>query len=837
MPQTPQKRTLSFRVQGMTCQHCRLRVQQAVSRLDPIDSVHVDLDHGIVQVQTFSSQDAALQEQILQAIQKVGYQASPLTPSPTKDLPVLRIRVQGMTCAGCERRFRQAVEQVIKNGHFEVDREKGEVRIWEPLQPDQVRRLIQAIRQAGYTAEQIFESPHRPWSDRFQSLLRQWAFNVILGGGVTLALMVMQWGLGLERYSWFGWLAFALALPVQVFCGARFYLGAWQQLKAGRSNMDTLVALGSTTAFVYSVFALLFRPGSHLYFMEAAGILTLISIGHWLEARMSRKAAAALEKLARLAPPTARRLEPDGTVREISVEEIRPGDRIIVLPGDQIPVDGTAVEGSSSVDESMLTGESTPVTKRPGDRVYTGTINRDGRLVVKATATGSGTVLAHIVSIVQRAQSSQAQVQRLADRISSMFVPIVVGIALLTALGWGFFYEDMLRWHEWLAHNLWTTVIPGSALAAAAIHAAAVLIVACPCAMGLATPAALMAGTNAAATHGILIRDAAALERCGRLDAVMFDKTGTLTEGRLSLMETWYDESAGAALGLDLRGLVKALAGSSQHPISEALVAGLGEDRSTELTVEDWREERGRGIEAKINGRKIRLGAPEWAFAEKESLPPQVEEWTRTGATVVGLAIEGRPAGVFALRDRLREGAKETVTWLRKRYRAVYMITGDHPLAAEAVATELGIPKENIRARVLPDRKAEVVEEIRRKQGLRVAFVGDGINDAPALQVADLGIAVAEASDIAQESADIVLMRPDIRLVPAALDVARATLRTIYQNLFWAFFYNAAAVPLAALGFLSPMVCAAAMGLSDLLVIGNALRLNRYLRRKRARIS
>jgi Cu+-exporting ATPase len=681
--------------------------------------------------------------------------------------------------------------------------------------------------------------------------------------------------------EWFKWVGFAFSAPVMAVCGARFFRGAWSQLKRGSSNMDTLVALGSSTAFGFSLWGLLTGAPGHLYFMEAAAIVTLISTGHYMEALVSARAAGSLRALMNLAPQMARRLDSNSNETEVPVAALRIGDRVVLKPGDRAPTDGEVVEGYSAVQESMLTGESLPVEKAPGARLYAGTVNQNGRLVMRVIAIGEATALAHIIALVQRAQNSRANIQKLGDRVSNVFVPVVVLIALGTGLWWGLAYASALKVSASLAPYLWSVHFPSTALAAAFIQAAAVLIVACPCAMGLATPVAIMAGTNVAAQRGILIRDGAALEKSGTITAVVFDKTGTLTQGKISVVAS-KDLRSGSAVSLDGRGthgdwsreqadrrdacptlphLAAALARPSNHPLSQAVAAvcdrpGFNSDAAGDgrrPPLQDWQELRGKGVQASLDGAVYRLGSLNWlrdcgvAGRAVPSSPRRGEDttpyratdsdtdpssafvahWSAQGATILGLAADTRLLGLLALRDIIKPHAAEVVAQLKQHAKSTYLITGDNPLTAAAIAQQIGIPIENVFAEIPPERKAEIVKQLQQR-GERVAFVGDGINDAPALEQADLGIAVAKASDVAREAADIILLKSDVQAIPEALGLAQATLRTIKQNLFWAFFYNAAAVPLAALGFLSPVICALAMGLSDLIVIGNALRLRRW---------
>ncbi|MEQ2010012.1 MAG: cation-translocating P-type ATPase [Limisphaerales bacterium] len=754
---------------------------------------------------------------------------------PAVDTSATEFSVSGMNCQSCVRKATAALEAIpgIASAVVSLEESRATVR-WQPSATPSADTIVRALQTAGYEASLIPSSEFRaprssPWSP-----LSGWQFNVFFGGAVTLLLMAGEWAFGLGMERWFQWTAFALGLPVQAVCGARFYVGAWRQLKARSSNMDTLVALGSTTAFGFSAWALFTGWHGHLYFMEAAAIITLISVGHWLEARMSAHAASSLKALLNLAPQTARRLDAAGAESEVPVAQLKVADRVALRPGDRVPVDGEVLEGQSAVDEAMLTGESLPAEKSPGAKLYGGTANQNGRLVFRVTATGDATALAQIIAVVQRAQSSRANIQKLGDQVSAVFVPIVVLVALGTGLWWGLAYESALRTATTLLPFLKPEHFPASPLAAAFIHAAGVLIVACPCAMGLATPAAIMAGVNAAARRGILICDGAALEKSGRITAVLFDKTGTLTEGKLAVAAV-HEVKPGAA---SVKELAAALAAPSNHPLSRA-VAAVCDRRSTadaqpevggrRPPLQDWREVRGSGIEATNEGAVHRLGSLRWLAEAGVSVEanPFVSEWTSQGATVLGLARGSELLALFALRDQLKAHAAEVVTGLYRQGKVVFLVTGDNAQTAAAIATQAGLPTENVFAEIRPEQKAGIVQLL-QAHGQRVAFVGDGINDAPALEQADLGIAVARASDVAREAADIILLQSDIQAIPEALGLAQATLRTIKQNLFWAFFYNAAAVPLAALGLLSPVLCAAAMGLSDVLVIGNALRLRAW---------
>ena len=697
-------------------------------------------------------------------------------------------KIDGMSCQNCARHVREALQEVPGVEYAEVDLDAGRARVKAELAD--VEALVAAVGRAGYTAEP--EETEGPAAAAGAG----WKFNVIFSLAIAAPLMIADHLLHPDMHGWFGWASLALALPVQVFCGWRFYRGAWQQLLVGQSNMDTLVSLGSTAAFVLSLYGLLV-PGRvhHLYFAEAAMIIGLISLGHYIEARVGEQAAGALAQLMRLAPQQARRLSRDGSEETVALGALVHGDRVILSPGDQAPADGEVIDGESSVDESMLTGESAPVEKRPGEKIYTGTANQTGRLIVKVTGLGEETALARIIEVVRRAQGSRASIQRIGDKVSSIFVPVVVLIAVATALAYGL-------------HGAWEQGI---------INAAAVLIVACPCAMGLATPAAIMAGTNAAAKNGILVRDGTALERCGAITAILFDKTGTLTEGRARV------EKFAALAGKDditMRAVARAITVPSRHPYSRAVAEFAGDVPNAPLT--DWREERGLGVSARWNGAKVFLGSLK-ALRERGVDLSELPAWP---GTLLGLEAAGKLVAAIALSDPLKSGAPEIVRRLRQSGLHAYLVSGDTDATVRSIAAAAGISPENVFAEVKPEEKAGIVERL-QASGERIAFVGDGINDAPALAQADLGIAVTRASDVAREAADILLLKADIEAIPQALDICRATLRTIKQNLFWAFFYNAAAIPLAAVGVLPPVACAAAMAVSDICVIGNSLRLLR----------
>ena len=744
-----------------------------------------------------------------------------------------QLHVTGLTCNNCARKVTDVAQKIpgVHSVAVNLATERARVR-WNSAEAKNLPAVLAAINRAGFNAREI--------SAAEAAKPNRWQWNLMLSLAVTAALMLGEWIFNWMLADWFRWLSFFLAAGVQVFCGAQFYTGAWRQLKVGSSNMDTLVALGSTTAFGYSGWVLFGGSGGHVYFMEAAAIISLVSAGHWLEARVGEQASGALKSLLNLAPPTARRISNSAfqisnaarppfhlknfsfsnsesgkrkaeIETEVPVAELKIGDCIALRPGDRVPVDGVALAGESAVDEAMLTGESVPADKQAGSKLLAGTVNLNGRLILRVTATGEATALAHIIAAVQRAQTSRADIQRLGDRISNVFVPVIVTIALAAGIFW-FIHSGAEK---------------------AFVIAAGVLIVACPCAMGLATPAAIMAAANAAARRGILIRDGVALEKAGKITAIIFDKTGTLTEGKPKVVtvQDFPAELPTAITSKDIIELAASLAALSIHPLSRAVGAWNRERHP----LKDFKEFSGRGLTALYsNGDApphfLQLGSLRWLEEEGVSVEVSREfnrQWMNRGATVVGFAMDVKLVALIALQDMVKPKAGEVIRHFQDEGLLVGIISGDSEITVASIAAQLEVFDLELMAEVRPEQKADFVKKL-QAQGERVAFVGDGINDAPALTQADLGIAVSRASDIAREAADIILLKSEIEAVPEALGLARATLRTIKQNLFWAFFYNALGVPLAASGVINPIFCAVAMGFSDLIVIGNALRLLRW---------
>jgi len=724
----------------------------------------------------------------------------------------IRLPIEGMTCASCVARVEKALKSVpgVASAEVNLATETASVALAAGADP---QALVEAVRKAGYEAR-LAPEPRAAAPGRDTS----W-WPVALSAALTLPLfapMLLQpfapgWALP-------GWVQFALATPVQFWLGARFYRAGWKALAAGSGNMDLLVALGTSAAWGLSVYLLVRHWGEplpHLYFEAGAAVITLVLLGKWLEARAKRQTTAAIRALAALRPERAR-VRRGATEVELPVEALAVGDLVVVRPGERIAADGVIVEGATHVDESLLTGESLPVARGPGERVTGGAVNGEGLIVVRATAVGAQSVLARIIELVETAQARKAPIQRLVDRVSAVFVPVVLAIAAAAWLGWG------------LATGAWEQAL---------LNAVAVLVIACPCALGLATPAAVMVGTGVAARHGVLIKDAEALETAHRVRVVAFDKTGTLTRGKPALLGIEVAPGGapalrdGEAARREALAIAAAVQKGSEHPLARAVVAAAEKESLALPAAQDHKAAPGRGIEAQAAGRRLAVGSTRWMRELGVDLAPLEEraaQWEREGQTVAWLAELGetpRALALLGIGDELKPESGEAVSALARRGIEVVMITGDGRTVAGAVAARLGIRE--FHAEVLPEDKARVVEALRNARGA-VAMVGDGINDAPALAAADLGIALGSGTDAAMHAAGVTLMRGDPRLVAAAIDVSRRTYAKIRQNLFWAFVYNVVGIPLAALGMLSPVVAGAAMAASSVSVVSNALLLARW---------
>ncbi|OYW40729.1 MAG: copper-translocating P-type ATPase [Hydrogenophilales bacterium 12-61-10] len=782
MPQT-----YAVSIQGMTCASCSARVEKVLKQLPGVAEATVNLATEVATV-SGDTDLAAIQR----AIEKAGFSV------PTESCA---LDISGMTCATCSARVEKALAKVpgVLDASINLATEQATVKLVKGTSP---AALIAAVERAGYGAQLPQSAGETPPVS--QPLLPDW-WPVALAMALSLPLVAPMLG-SLFGAHWMlpGWLQWLLATPVQFWLGARFYRAGWKALRAGSGNMDLLVAVGTSAAYGLSVYLLLTRADAmHLYFEASAVVISLVLLGKWLEARAKRQTTEAIRALQALRPATAR-VRTDGLDRDVPIDAIRVGDQVVIRPGERVPVDGEIVEGTSQIDESMLTGESLPVDKQPGDSVTGGAINAHGVLLARTTAVGGETTLARIIRLVENAQAAKAPIQRLVDQVSAVFVPVVMGIALVTFIGW------------------WAL---GGNAEVAILNAVAVLVIACPCALGLATPTAIMAGTGVAARHGILIKDAEALERAHRINVVVFDKTGTLTDGKPHV-------AACVAVAGHARNEVLAIAASlqtgSEHPLARAVLT-----EAAALTLQPAQAQQalpGRGMVGEIDGTTYWLGnrrlMDENAVATA-ALDAIAAEQEAAGRTVSWLARadDRHVLGVLAFGDAIKPGALAAVATLKARGILTVMLSGDNRGAAQQAANALGI--DNVQAEVLPADKAAHVAQL-KTAGKTVAMVGDGINDAPALAAADIGIAMSSGSDVAMHTAGITLMRGDPALVADAIDISRRTYAKIRQNLFWAFAYNVVGIPLAAAGMLNPVIAGAAMAFSSVSVVSNALLLRRW---------
>lgn len=800
MQQQPFVQSLSLPVEGMTCAACSTRLERVLGKQVGVTAARVNLAANSASVDFDAAQLSPLD--ITAAISRAGFSV----PSET-----LELLIGGMTCAACSSRLEKVLSRLPGVERAAVNLATEKASVTAPAGVVSLAAAIAAVEKTGFTATPAATAAQQQAQLQEKSAqqsrkeLQQLVLAMLLSLPLALPMLLMPLGIHAELPALW---QLTLATPVQFWLGWRFYEGAFKSLRGGAGNMDVLVAMGTSAAWGLSAWVTLFGgAGGHLYFEAAAMVITLVLLGKWLEGRAKRSAASAIRALMDLQPELAR-VERDGVVMEVPAESVIGGEVVQIRPGERVPVDGVILEGASQLDESLITGESLPVDKGVGERVTGASVNGSGLLRVEATTVGTESTLARIIRLVENAQASKAPVQKLVDQISAVFVPVVATIALVTFLGW------------WLI---------GSNLEVAFIAAVSVLVIACPCALGLATPTALMVGTGVAARNGVLIKDAEALERAHHSSAVVLDKTGTLTLGKPTV------ESVVAADG-DTAGLLRLTASAqqgSEHPLAHAILSRAETDRLELLPVADFNTLPGRGLSARLGERKLLVGNSRLMHEQGiklDALGVEGEQLESRGRTLMWVAETAPTPGVLgyiAVSDPVKPEAVAAVAALKRQGILTVMLTGDNRHASRAVAEAVGIDR--VVAEVLPEEKAAEVARL-REQGRMVAMVGDGINDAPALAAADVGMAMGTGTDVAMHTAGITLMRGDPLLVADAISISRATYHKIRQNLFWALIYNLVAIPLAASGLLSPVVAGAAMAMSSVSVVSNSLLLRRWRR-------
>ncbi|GED01857.1 copper-exporting P-type ATPase CopA [Bacillus atrophaeus] len=799
-----EQKEIALQVSGMTCAACASRIEKGLKRMDGVADAHVNLALETSNITYNPSETGAAA--IKEKIEKLGYGV--VTEKA-------EFQIAGMTCAACANRIEKRLNKTEGVSSAQVNFALETVAVEYNPKEVTITDLKETVAKLGYQLEQKGEADGKTESPLKKEQRKQ-TVRLIFSAILSFPLLwAMVSHFSFTSFIWVPdifmnpWMQFALATPVQFVIGWPFYTGAYKALRNKSANMDVLVALGTTAAYVYSLYLTIQSLGAHghtdgLYYETSAILLTLILLGKRFEAKAKGRSSDAIKKLMKLQAKTATVVR-DGQEQVIPIEDVMTGDLVYVKPGERIPVDGEVTEGRSAVDESMITGESIPVDKSPGDSVTGATMNANGFLKIKAVNVGKDTALSQIIRVVEEAQGSKAPIQRLADQISGIFVPIVLGIAVIT----------FLIWYFWAA--------PGD-VGEAISKLIAVLVIACPCALGLATPTSIMAGSGRSAEFGILFKGGEHLEKTHRLDTIVLDKTGTVTNGKPVLTD------AVAADGFEETELLRLAAAAetgSEHPLGEAIAAGVKEKGIDIPKLTRFEAKIGAGVSAEAAGKTILVGSRRLMESEgvqHEALLSQMSALEGEGKTVMLVSVDGEPAGLIAVADTIKETSREAVKRLMSMGLEVIMMTGDNRKTAEAIAKEAGITR--VIAEVRPEEKAEEISRL-QQTGSRVAMVGDGINDAPALATADIGMAIGTGTDIAMETADITLIRGDLNSIADAIRMSRLTMKNIKQNLFWALGYNTLGIPIAAFGFLAPWVAGAAMAFSSVSVVLNALRLQR----------
>lgn len=797
---TAKTTSAALKIGGMSCAACARRVEKGLASLPGVEQASVNFAVEKASL-TYDQKQISLKE-IAAKVEDLGYQV-------IKDK--VELKITGMTCAACSARVEKGLNKLpgVYQANVNLATEKAVIEY--NLSDISVADISAKIEDLGYGAHSIADNAEADKEEeRSRAEVSHQRFRLILAAVFTIPLLLamilhVMGAMGPVAHLLLNpYLQWALATPVQFIAGWQFYRGAFLALRNGSANMDVLVALGTSAAYFYSIVNV-FQNSSELYFETSAILITLIILGKLLEANAKGRTSEAIKALMGLQAKTARVIR-NGQEADIPVENVIVGDIVIVRPGEKIPVDGIITEGNSAVDESMLTGESLPIDKKIGDEVVGATINKFGTFRFKATKVGKDTALAQIVRIVEEAQGSKAPIQRFADVVSGYFVPAVVGIAVLTFAGWYFLFD------------------PGN-FSRALVNFTAVMVIACPCALGLATPTSIMVGTGKGAENGILIKGAEHLENAHRLTTIVLDKTGTITKGEPEVTDII---ALSDFLNQDVLAMAVTAEKNSEHPLAQAIVSYGREKGITPMEPEAFLAIPGHGVKVTINNKQVLVGTRKLMHENKidfQALVSKIEELEGQGKTVMLLAVDQAIAGLLAVADTVKESSAPAVAELQKMGIEVWMITGDNERAAKAIAKTVGI--NNVLAEVLPEHKAEKVQAL-KQAGKVVAMVGDGINDAPALATADVGFAIGTGTDVAIEAADITLMRGDLNGIVAAVKLSKATMRNIKQNLFWALFYNSLGIPIAAAGFLSPVIAGAAMAFSSVSVVTNALRLKRF---------